>query len=30
MRKLAGVQLIDLSGRDPAAIAAEILDCGAE
>jgi tRNA dimethylallyltransferase len=29
MRKLAGVQLIDLSGRDPAAVAAEILDCGA-
>jgi tRNA dimethylallyltransferase len=30
MRKLAGVQSIDLTGRDPAAIAAEILDCGAE
>jgi tRNA dimethylallyltransferase len=29
MRKLAGVQVIDLSGRDPAAAAAEILDSGA-
>jgi tRNA dimethylallyltransferase len=26
MRKLAGVRVIDLSGRDPAAVAAEILD----
>jgi tRNA dimethylallyltransferase len=30
MRKLAGVQVIDLSGRDPAAVATEILDSGAE
>jgi tRNA dimethylallyltransferase len=30
MRKLPGVQVIDLSGRDPAAVAAEILDSGAE
>jgi tRNA dimethylallyltransferase len=30
MRKLAGVRVIDLSGRDPAAVAAEILDSGAE
>jgi tRNA dimethylallyltransferase len=30
MRKLPGVQVIGLSGRDPAAVAAEILDSGAE
>jgi tRNA dimethylallyltransferase len=30
MRKLAGIQAIDLSGRDPAAVAVEILDSGAE
>jgi tRNA dimethylallyltransferase len=29
MRKLAGVRLIDVSGRDPGAVAREILDCGA-
>jgi tRNA dimethylallyltransferase len=29
MRKLAGVRVIDVSGRDPTAVAAEILDCGA-
>jgi tRNA dimethylallyltransferase len=29
MRRLAGVSLIDVSGRDPAAVAREILDCGA-
>jgi tRNA dimethylallyltransferase len=29
MRKLAGVQLIDVTGRDPAAVAGEILDSGA-
>jgi tRNA dimethylallyltransferase len=30
MRKLPAAQVIDLSGRDPAAVAAEILDSGAE
>jgi tRNA dimethylallyltransferase len=30
MRKLAGVREIDVSGRDPAAIAGEILDCAAD
>jgi tRNA dimethylallyltransferase len=30
MRKLAGVRIIDASGRDPAAVAREILDCGAD
>jgi tRNA dimethylallyltransferase len=30
MRKLPGVQVIDLGGRDPASVAAEILDSGAE
>jgi tRNA dimethylallyltransferase len=29
MRKLAGVRVIDLDGRDPAAVAREILDSGA-
>jgi tRNA dimethylallyltransferase len=29
MRKLAGVRVIDVSGRDPAAVAREILDSGA-
>ena len=29
MRKLAGVRVIDVTGRDPAAVAAEILDSGA-
>jgi len=29
MRKLAGVRVIDVSGRDPTAVAAEILDSGA-
>ena len=29
MRKLAGVQPIDVTGRDPAAVAREILDSGA-
>ena len=29
MRKLAGVHLLDLSGRDPVAVAHEILDFGA-
>jgi tRNA dimethylallyltransferase len=29
MRKLAGVQVIDVTGRDPAAVAEEILDCSA-
>lgn len=29
MRKLAGVQVIDVGGRDPAAVAQEILDSGA-
>jgi tRNA dimethylallyltransferase len=29
MRKLAGVNVIDVSGRDPAAVAREILDSGA-
>jgi len=29
MRKLAGVQVIDVTGRDPLAVAREILDCGA-
>ncbi|HEV2923956.1 MAG TPA: tRNA (adenosine(37)-N6)-dimethylallyltransferase MiaA [Solirubrobacteraceae bacterium] len=28
MRKLAGVRVIDVTGRDPAAVAREILDCG--
>jgi tRNA dimethylallyltransferase len=27
MRKLAGVRVLDVSGRDPAAVAGEILDC---
>jgi tRNA dimethylallyltransferase len=30
MRKLAGVRIIDASGCDPAAVAREILDCGAD
>jgi tRNA dimethylallyltransferase len=30
MRKLGGVHTIDVTRRDPAAVAAEILDCGAE
>jgi len=30
MRKLAGVRLIDVGGRDPAAVAQEILDSGAD
>jgi tRNA dimethylallyltransferase len=30
MRKLAGVRIIDVSGRDPAAVAREILDSGAD
>jgi tRNA dimethylallyltransferase len=30
MRKLAGVHTIDVTRRDPAAVAAEILDCGAD
>jgi tRNA dimethylallyltransferase len=29
MRKLAGVEVIDVSGRDPLAVAREILDSGA-
>jgi tRNA dimethylallyltransferase len=29
MRKLGGVRIIDVSGRDPGAVAREILDCGA-
>ena len=29
MRKLAGVRQIDVTGRDPAAVAGEILDCAA-
>ncbi len=29
MRKLAGVHMIDVGGRAPGAVAAEILDCGA-
>jgi tRNA dimethylallyltransferase len=29
MRRLAGVMVIDVSGRDPAVVAREILDCGA-
>jgi hypothetical protein len=29
MRKLAGVRVIDVTGRDPAAVAGEILDSGA-
>jgi tRNA dimethylallyltransferase len=29
MRKLAGVRIIDLTGRDPGAVAEEILECGA-
>ena len=29
MRKLAGVRVIDVTGRDPAAVRGEILDCGA-
>jgi tRNA dimethylallyltransferase len=29
MRKLAGVRIIDVSGRDAVAVAREILDCGA-
>ena len=29
MRKLAGVQVIDVSGRDPGAVARQILDSGA-
>jgi tRNA dimethylallyltransferase len=29
MRKLAGVRVIDVTGRDSAAVAREILDCGA-
>jgi tRNA dimethylallyltransferase len=29
MRRLAGVRVIDVTGRDPAAVAREILDCGA-
>jgi tRNA dimethylallyltransferase len=28
MRRLAGVRVIDVTGRDPAAVAREILDCG--
>jgi tRNA dimethylallyltransferase len=28
MRRLAGVRVIDVSGREPAAVAREILDCG--
>jgi tRNA dimethylallyltransferase len=28
MRRLAGVRAIDVTGRDPAAVAREILDCG--
>jgi tRNA dimethylallyltransferase len=28
MRRLAGVHVIDVTGRDPAAVAREILDCG--
>jgi tRNA dimethylallyltransferase len=28
MRRLAGVRVIDVRGRDPAAVAREILDCG--
>jgi hypothetical protein len=27
MRKLAGIVVIDVTGRDPADVAAEILDC---
>jgi tRNA dimethylallyltransferase len=27
MRKLAGVDVIDVTGRDPASVAGEILDC---
>ncbi len=30
MRKLAGVRVIDVTARDPAAVAGEILDCGDE
>jgi len=30
MRKLAGARTIDVTRRDPAAVAAEILDCGAD
>ena len=30
MRKLAGVRIIDVGGRDPAAVAREILDSGAD
>jgi hypothetical protein len=29
MRKLAGVQVLDVTGRDPADVAREILDSGA-
>ena len=29
MRKLAGVHEIDVGGRDPGAVAREILDCAA-
>jgi tRNA dimethylallyltransferase len=29
MRKLAGVHAIDVTGRDPASVAREILDSGA-
>jgi tRNA dimethylallyltransferase len=29
MRRLAGVRVIDVTGREPAAVAREILDCGA-
>jgi tRNA dimethylallyltransferase len=29
MRRLAGVRLIDVTGRDPAVVAREILDSGA-
>ena len=29
MRKLAGVRVLDVSGREPAVVAAEILDSGA-
>jgi len=30
MRKLAEVRIIDITGRDPIAVAQEILDCGAD
>jgi tRNA dimethylallyltransferase len=30
MRRLAGVQVIDVTGRDPAAVGREILDSGAQ